>query len=104
MGAENAKPAAYIFSSKAFADEFVKELKWEGYEVKSLEIRAAQRIGFFNDLYRSGFEAIVVDKGQESLTMSLFSIVEKPEDNGDIIVNPSLMRPSSTRSFAEKGR
>ena len=41
MGAENAKPAAYIFSSKAFADEFVKELKWKGYEVKSLEIRAA---------------------------------------------------------------
>ena len=56
---------------------------------------AAQRIGFFNDLYRSGFEAIVVDKGQESLTMSLFSIVEKPEDNGDIIVNPSLMRAAA---------
>ena len=95
MGAENAKPAAYIFYSKAVADEFVKELKWEGYEVKSLEIRAAQRIGFFNDLYRSGFEAIVVDKGQESLTMSLFSIVEKPEDNSDIIVNPSLMRAAA---------
>ena len=48
MGAENAKPAAYIFSSKAFADEFVKELKWEGYEVKSLEIRAAQRLSLIH--------------------------------------------------------
>lgn len=95
MGAENEKPAAYIFSSKAFADEFVKELKWEGYEVKSLEIRPAQRIGFFNDLYRSGFEAIMVDKGQESLAMSLFSIVEKPEETADMVINPSLMRAAA---------
>lgn len=95
MGAENNKPAAYIFSTKAFADEQVKELKWEGYEVKSLEIRPAQRIGFFNDLYRSGFEAVMLDKGQESLSMSLFSIVEKPEENADIIVNPSLMRAAA---------
>ena len=31
MGAENAKPAAYIFYTKAFAAEIVKEIKWEGY-------------------------------------------------------------------------
>lgn len=95
MGAENEKPAAYIFSEKAYADEYVKELKWEGYEVKSLEIRTAQRIGFFNDLYRSGFEAVMVDKGQESLAMSLFTIVEKPKESGDFVINPSLMRAAA---------
>lgn len=95
MGAENEKPSAYIFSEKTYADEYVKELKWEGYEVKSLEIRQAQRIGFFNDLYRSGFEAVMVDKGQESLVMSLFTIVEKPEESGELVLNPSLMRAAA---------
>lgn len=95
MGAENEKPAAYLFTSREFADEFVKEIKWAGIEVKSTEIRPEQRIAFFNDLYRSGFEAVALDKGQESLTMSLFSIIEKPENEGELLINPSLMRAAA---------
>lgn len=95
MGAENGKPAAYIFTSREYADAFAKEIKWSGLEVKSLEIRPEQRIAFFNDLYRSGFEAVILDKDQESLSMSLFSIVEKPVNDGELILNPTLMRAAA---------
>lgn len=94
MGIENEKPAAYLFTDKQFADEFMKEIKWEGIQVKSLEISPEKRIAFFNDLYRSGFEAVAIDKGQDSLIASLFSIVDKPEaeQQEELIMNPSLMR------------
>ena len=67
-----------------------------GVETKVLEIRPLQRISFFNDLYRSGFEAVVIDKGQENhMSMSLFSIIEKPKDTSEIVMNPSLVRSAN---------
>ena len=95
MGTENGKAAAFIYTSRDNADGFVKSMKWVGIETKSLEIHPAQRIAFFNDLYRSGFEAVVIDKEQESLSMSLFSIIEKPEPGTETVMNPSLMRAAS---------
>ena len=95
MGAENGKAAAFIYTSRDNADAFVKSMKWIGIETKSLEIHPAQRIAFFNDLYRSGFEAVVIDKEQNPLSMSLFSIIEKPETGTDIVMNPSLMRAAA---------
>ena len=66
LGAENGKAAAFLYTSREYADEFVKGLEMVGVETKVLEIRPLQRISFFNDLYRSGFEAVVIDKGQEN--------------------------------------
>ena len=71
-----------------------------GVETKVLEIRPLQRISFFNDLYRSGFEAVVIDKGQENhMSMSLFSIIEKPKDTSEIVMNPSVLQISSIRHW-----
>lgn len=92
MGAANGKPAAFLFTCREFAEEFVKEMRSVGVETKSLEIRPVQRMAFFNDLYRSGFEAIVLDQNQKkSLSMSLFSIVTKPEQEENVVMNPDLM-------------
>lgn len=91
MGVANGKPAALLFTSREYADAFVKEMKNVGVQVKSLEIRPEQRIAFFNDLYRSGFEAVLLDKDQEALAMSLFSIIEKPQIDSGVVVNPNLM-------------
>lgn len=92
MGTANGKPAAFLFTCREYADAFVKEMKSVGVETKSLEIRPVQRIAFFNDLYRSGFEAVVIDKNQEkSLAMSLFNIIGKPEHDDKMVVNPDLM-------------
>ena len=89
LGAENGKAAAFLYTSREYADEFVKGLEMVGVETKVLEICPLQRISFFNDLYRSGFEAVVIDKGQENhMSMSLFSIIEKPKDTSEIVMNP----------------
>ena len=91
MGTANGKPAAFLFTCREYADAFVKEMRNVGVQVKSLEVRPEQRIAFFNDLYRSGFEAVLVDKDQEALAMSLFSIIEKPQVDANTVVNPELM-------------
>ena len=96
LGAENGKAAAFLYTSREYADEFVKGLEMVGVETKVLEIRPLQRISFFNDLYRSGFEAVVIDKGQENhMSMPLFSIIEKPKDTSEIVMNPSLVRSAN---------
>ena len=96
LGAENGKAAAFLYTSREYADEFVKGLEMVGVETKVLEIRPLQRISFFNDLYRSGFEAVVIDKGQENhMSMSLFNIIEKPKDTSEIVMNPSLVRSAN---------
>ena len=58
LGAENGKAAAFLYTSREYADEFVKGLEMVGVETKVLEIRPLQRISFFNDLYRSGLRQL----------------------------------------------
>lgn len=95
MGIEHDKPAAYLFTDNQFSVEFMKDLKWEGLEVKSLEIRPDQRMNFFVDLYRSGFEIIAVDKGQDSVEFSLKMLIKKPEGDEQMVMNPSLIRAAA---------
>lgn len=96
LGAENGKAAAFLYTSREYADEFVKGMEIVGVQAKVLEIRPLQRIAFFNDLYRSGFEAVAIDKGQDvHMSMSLFSIIEKPTDTSEIVMNPSLVRAAN---------
>lgn len=96
LGVEREKPSAYLFTEKEFADNFVREVKWGGIQAKCLEIKPEQRISFFNDLYRSGFEAVAIDKGEDSLTMSLFAIIDREEEASEqVILNPHLMRAAN---------
>ncbi len=96
LGAENGKAAAFLYTGREYAEEFVKGLELVGVQAKVLEIRPLQRSSFFKDLYRSGFEAVVIDKGQDHfLAMSLFSIIKKPQDTSEIVVNPSLVRAAN---------
>ena len=43
LGAENGKAAAFLYTSREYADEFVKGLEMVGVETKVLEIRPLQR-------------------------------------------------------------
>lgn len=97
LGIEHEKPAAYLFTDKEYADNFVREVKWSGIESKCLEIKPEARIAFFNDLYRSGFEAVAVDQGEDSFVTSLFAIIDKnPADaDGQVVMNPSLVRAAN---------
>ena len=44
LGAENGKAAAFLYTSREYADEFVKGLEMVGVETKVLEIRPLQRL------------------------------------------------------------
>lgn len=95
MGIEHDRPAAYLFTDKQFTDEFMKELKWEGLQVKALEIRPDNRMNFFVDLYRGGYEIVAIDKGQDCVEFSLKLLVEKPKEDSQLVINPSLMRAAA---------
>lgn len=100
LGNENGKAAAYLFSDPDYFDVFYVHKNQKGYEVKSVENPVKYRMALFADLYRSGFEVIVIDNGQTYLKLNLFDIIKKPEhskENKDtkLIINPSLMRTAS---------
>lgn len=95
LGVEHEKAAAYLFTDKEYADNFVREVKWGGIQAKCLEIKPDQRITFFTDLYRSGFEAVAIDKGEDSVVISLFGIIDRGEENSETIINPGLLRAAN---------
>ncbi|GLB32533.1 enhanced serine sensitivity protein SseB [Lacrimispora amygdalina] len=93
---ENGKPACYIFTEKKYYDEYQDYMMQQQIIVKHVENNEEQRMLMFGDLYRSGFEMIVIDSGQTHLVISLFDIIDKP-DFSDVpeikrpIMNPSLV-------------
>lgn len=95
MGIEHEMPCAYLFTSREYADNFARETRWEGIQSKYLEIKPEQRISFFSDLYRSGIEAVAIDKGENSLVMSLYGIIDKPSEEDAALMNPSLVRAAN---------
>lgn len=64
--------------------------------MKPAENKEEQRTYMFGDLYRNGFEMLVIDNGQTFLAMSLFDIIEKLDflnvpEISRLIMNPALV-------------
>ncbi len=64
LGNVNGSATAYLFSEKDFFDIFYVHEKQKGYDVRSAENPAEYRMALLADLYRSGFETIIIDSGQ----------------------------------------
>lgn len=92
MGMEQGMTAAFLYTSGDYADEFAGGLRWSGMEADSVHLYPEKRPDFFRDLYRSGFEAVVLDKSHESLLLPLPLIADEPEREPDEVRNPELMR------------
>lgn len=95
LGSEHDRPSAYLFTDKEYADNFSREVKWGGIQSKCLEIKPDQRITFFNDMYRSGFDTVTIDKGEDSVSIALLGIIDKGEDSDETVMNPSLVRAAN---------
>lgn len=67
-------------------------------QVTYLENEAAERMNLFGDLYRSGFETLIIDDGQQFLGMSLFDLIEKPDFSGIPEINRPVMNPTLVRT------
>jgi hypothetical protein len=94
----NNKPAAYIFTEKDFCDQYQDYILQQMIQVTCQENEAAERMNLFGDLYRSGFEAIIIDDGQQFLGMSLFDLIEKPDFSGIPEINRPVMNPTLVRT------
>ncbi|MGN1481107.1 enhanced serine sensitivity protein SseB C-terminal domain-containing protein [Porcipelethomonas sp.] len=97
LGNENGKAAAYIFSEKEYFDKYYVHLQKKGDEIKAVENSKEYRMAFFGDLFRCGFENIVIDNGQTFLNISMSDIVQIPDKDkmpkdSRYVLNPSLMR------------
>ncbi len=97
LGSENGSAAAYVFSEKDYYEKYYVHMYQKGKKIKAAENNVKYRMALFADLYRSGFESIVIDNGQTYLKINLFDIIKKPElpkNNKEArsILNPDLVR------------
>lgn len=95
LGVEQDRASAYLFTDREYADNFAREVKWGGIQAKYLEVKPEQRITFFNDLVRSGFDVVTIDKGEDMVSLSLFGIIERGAESDDTILNPTLIRAAN---------
>lgn len=91
---ENGKPASYIFTEKQYYDEYQDYMMQQQIFVKQVENHEEQRMTMFGDLYRSGFEMIVIDNGQTHLVMSLFDVSDKPDFSNVPEISRPIMNPT----------
>ena len=91
---ENGKPSCYIFTEKKYYDAYQDYMMQQQIIVKHVENNEEQRMLMFGDLYRSGFEMIVIDNGQTHLVISLFDIIDKPDFSDVPEINRPIMNPT----------
>lgn len=108
LGSEKGSAAAYIFSQEDYYEKYYVHMSQRGKKIKAAENNVKYRMALFADLYRCGFDCIVIDNGQTYLKISLFDIIKKPEiqknyKEARAIVNPDLMR-SANWIFQENER
>ena len=88
LGNEKGRAAAYIFSEKEYYEKYAIHMKVKGFNVNDVENSKEYRMAFFGDLYRCGFDCVVIDNGQTYLNISRR--------------NPSQFVPDETGGNAEK--
>lgn len=91
---ENGKPTSYIFTKKQYYDEYQDYMMQQQIFVKQVENHKEQRTIMFGDLYRSGFEMLVIDNGQTHLVMSLFDVIDKPDFSNIPEISKPIMNPT----------
>lgn len=100
LGNEGGRAAAYIFSDKEYYQKYYVHIYQKGKTIDVTENPVKYRMALFGDLYRSGFDTLVIDNGQTHLKISLFDIIKKPIVNAkkkDVgrIINPNLIRTAN---------
>lgn len=97
LGFSSSKPAAYIFSEKEYFEKYSEAMKEKDVHIDAIENKAENRLNLFSDFYRCGYDYIIVDDGQVSVTMSIYDIINKPDYSAvpeakRPVINPVLIR------------
>ena len=98
LGEEEEKASAYLFTERERAIIFARLLRQAGASCQATAVKVKARETYFVNLYRSGFTAVTIDKGDEInvLTLPLKLLVEPPKDEDDTqTMNPTLIRSAN---------
>ena len=92
----NGIPSAFIFSEKAFCQDFRKHCEKNNIQTETELCKSDTRIQFFSDLYRCGIERLVLDNGKKFIVMNLSDIIDQPDfstlpPNERPVMNAELM-------------
>lgn len=88
------KTVAFIFSEKEYYNVYEERVKNNSIEIQPYENTLENRMELFGNLYRSGFDLVVVDNGQKFVVIDLFDIIEKPDFSDIPQINRPVMNPS----------
>lgn len=87
------RAAAYLFTDRDVAEHSARRVAAQGVTVRPAPVPVKGRLGFFHDLYRSGFEAVILNPDQpEESAFSLFDIISRPSADKTKLMNPGLLR------------
>ncbi len=75
-------PAAFIFSEKEYGEQFCRHMKESGITIGIAQCSTENRLPMFTDLYRSGFEGVIIDNGKNYLFLEMGTIVNPPDYTG----------------------
>lgn len=106
MGREHETLTCYLFSEKSYCKDACHFFRENGADVSMVEVLEEDRLRVFNDLLRSGFETVTINNGKDSLTIDLFSIIQKPnpfrtKEEKAPITNPKIV---STFNLISQGQ
>ncbi len=86
---------AYLFTERTYAERFCDDVLHKNIEVTVLENKSANRSLMLADFYRSGITALMIDSGQQYLCISLFELIDEPENrksqDAGTVMNPDLV-------------
>lgn len=100
LGNNNGNATAFVFSEKEYFEKYFVYMEQKGIKIRAVENDVKYRMAFFGDLFRCGFESIVIDSGQTYLSLNIFDIIKKPDTenmpkDAKMIVNPDLLRTAN---------
>lgn len=90
------KTVAFIFSEEEYYNSYEERVSKKNIKITPYKSDVSERTELFMDLYRSGFELLVIDDGQQYLVVGLFDIIRKPDFSNvpevqKPVVNPNLV-------------
>lgn len=88
------KVAAFIFSDEEYYNVYEDRLKGKNIKIKPFVSSLEKRVEIFSNLYRSGFDIVVVDNGQRFVIIDLLDIIKKPDFSNVPEVNRPVLNPS----------
>lgn len=88
------KVISFIFSEEEYYNVYEERLKGKDIKIIPRKNDISERTELFMELYRSGFELIAIDDGQQYLVISLFDVIRKPDFTNLPEIKKPLLNPS----------